>query len=142
MKLGNENKISKLSGDSGQCPVSSPKINFWQYWSKPTQKQISKFSGLEQFCLIFLLLAKYFLTDCSYARFLKVVQGYFCYFDIVIMLITLKSVLIIVTNGGTTDIVGVLKGLKRKKKQKKLVDSVYKHGRKQKSIIGKCSHNV
>ena len=40
------------------------KINFWQQWSKLTQKHISKFSGLVQFCLIFLLFVKCFVTDC------------------------------------------------------------------------------
>ena len=30
------------------------------------QKQISKFSGPDQFYLIFLLFAKYFVTDCRY----------------------------------------------------------------------------
>ena len=30
------------------------------------QKQISKFSGVGQFCLVFLLLAIYFATDCRF----------------------------------------------------------------------------
>ena len=49
---------------------------------------------------------------------LKVIQGYFCYFYIVILLITLKSVLFIATYGETIDNVGVFKSLNREKIEK------------------------
>ena len=49
---------------------------------------------------------------------LKIIQGYFCYFYIVILLITLKSVLFIATYGETIDNVGVFKSLNREKIEK------------------------
>ena len=71
-KSGNEKNIWKLDGDTVLCPVSPPKVNPWQKWPELTQKQISKFSGLVQFCLIFLVLVKYFATDCSWTKSLPV----------------------------------------------------------------------
>ena len=56
--LGNETKISKLSD-------SPPEFSFWRQRSKHMQKQTPKYSGLVQFYFIFLLLAKYFITQSS-----------------------------------------------------------------------------
>ena len=59
-----------------------------------------------------------FFSSSILLTLLKVIQGYFCYFDIEIMLITLKSVLFIATYGEAIDIVGVFKSLKREKIEK------------------------
>ena len=64
-KIGNKKKILKSSEKTRKFPVSFLEINFWQRQSQGTRKQISKFSGLVQLFLIFLLFANDFFTDCS-----------------------------------------------------------------------------
>ena len=52
--LGYIRKISNLSRDTAQCPVSLTEIKLWQQKSKSTQKQISNFSFPVQFYQIYL----------------------------------------------------------------------------------------
>ena len=61
--LGNKKIISKLGGNRLFSSFPS-KIEFLAMQSKLSQKQISKFSGLDQFYLIFLLSSKSFITGC------------------------------------------------------------------------------
>ena len=43
-KSGNIGNMTKMAGGRAQYPVFLPQIEIWYYWSKITQKQISKFS--------------------------------------------------------------------------------------------------
>ena len=54
-------KILKPGGDTGQCPVSHAKNN-----------PLAMFLAFFKSCLIFLLFAKCFVTDCSFCRSKKI----------------------------------------------------------------------
>ena len=62
-KLKNDSESLKLFGDTDQSPASLAEIYIWHQWLKFIQKEISKFSGLVQFCLMSLLFAKYFAQN-------------------------------------------------------------------------------
>ena len=59
--------MSKLGWDTGQCPASPPEFCFGKSEQNlcKSRYQSLVFSGLLKFYLLFLLFAKYFVTDCS-----------------------------------------------------------------------------
>ena len=67
-KIGNEKKFSKLGVGIGHCPVSPAPSPTKNIKIKLPQKQISKFSGLVQFCFIFLLFANH-IIDLNSSQF-------------------------------------------------------------------------
>ena len=66
-ELPNDGKLKIISKTEilGKYQISRPEIRLWLQQMKTTQRQISKFFGLVQFCLTTLLCAITFFRDCS-----------------------------------------------------------------------------